>query len=85
MMSINEERYEQIYRDLDSIKKNYLEDNWTLDQITKVYTMSDTVDIGYRASLYRIFKKEGVYKPRAQKNQKISKTLTGARYKRRQR
>lgn len=79
-MSINEERYEQIYRDLDSIKKNYLEDNWTLDQITKAYTMSDVVDEGYRASLYRIFQKEGIYKSREQKNLRISKTLTGSRY-----
>lgn len=84
-MSLDEERYEQIYRDLPEIKKAYIEMNWTLDQITRVFTMSDTVDQGYRASLYRIFQKEGIKKDRSQVNKCISKKLTGAHYKPRKR
>ena len=84
-MSLNEERYEQIYRDLPEIKKAYLEENWTLDQITQVFTMSDTVDPAYRASLYRIFQKEGIKKSRELKNKCISRKLTGMHYKPRKR
>lgn len=79
--SFNEDRYNQILRDLPSIKHSYLIENKTLDEITKLYTNEEEVDIAYRGALYRILRKEGIIKPKSLTKQAISKKLTGSRYK----